>query len=94
MDHVDPDIIFALKKLAADGGAQRVLKRKEKYEKRTERQFETQMQLLVDEVERVVPRTHPLFDLVLIVAVARKIEKSQQEPEFHSFVDEGFPQGW
>jgi hypothetical protein len=94
MNNVDPDILFALKAVAGDGESQRLLGLKAKYEKRTEQQFETQMQLLVDEVERVVPRGHPLFDLVLTIAVARKVERTRQEPEFQSFVDEGFPNGW
>ena len=94
MNNVDPDILFALKTLAADGEAQRVLNLKAKYEKRTEQQFETQMQLLVDEVARVCPRSHPLFDLVLILAVARKVERSQQEPEFIPDFERGFPAGW
>lgn len=92
--NVDPDIIAALKIVAGDGESQRVQKAKERHEKQTEREFETQMELLVDEVARVVPRTHPLFDLVLFLAVARKVERKQQEPEFRSFLDEGFPQGW
>lgn len=94
MNNVDPDILFALKTVAGSGDLQRVLKVKERHEKRLQEHFETQMQLLVDEVERVVPRNSPLFDLVLILAVARKIERSQQEPEFKSFLDAGFPQGW
>jgi hypothetical protein len=94
MNNVDPDILYALKTVAGGGESQRVLNLKAKYEKRTEQQFETQLALLSDEVERVCPRNHPLFELVLILAVARKVERSQQEPEFQSFVDEGFPQGW
>ena len=94
MNNVDPDILFALKAVASDGESQRVLNLKAKYKKRTDQQFETQMELLTDEVERVCPRNHPLFELVLILAVARKVERSQQEPEFQSFVDEGFPNGW
>lgn len=91
---VDPDILYALKTIAADGESQRVLKAKERHEKQTEQEFQTQMQLLDDEVARVVPRSHPLFELVLLLAVARKVERKQQEPEFHSFLDGGFPQGW
>ena len=43
----------------------------------TQRRFETQMELLSEEVERVVPRSHPFFDVVLILAVARKIERAE-----------------
>ncbi len=94
MNHVDPDILHALRVLAADGESQRVLGLKAKYNQRTEDQFETKMQLLSDEVERVVPRTHPLFDLVLTLAVVRKLERSQQEPEYVPEFERGFPAGW
>jgi len=94
MNKVDPDILYALRKLTTDGESQRVLGLKGKYEKRTEQQFETQMQLFVDEVTRVVPRTHPLFELVLILAIARKVERLQQEPEYIPDFEQGFPAGW
>lgn len=94
MNNVDPDILAALKTVAADEDSQRVLNAKARHDKDTQQHFETQMELLSDEVERVVPRSHPLFELVLILAVARKMENKQREPEFRSFVDEGFPQGW
>ena len=92
MKHVDPDIIAALRSIAADGESQRMLAARKRHDEHTLRRFETQMELLSEEVERVVPRTHPLFDLVLILAVARKIEHSQQEPEFHSELE--FPHNW
>lgn len=92
MKHVDPDIIAALKTIAADEDSQRVLGVKARHAKQAAQQFETQMSLLSDEVERVVPRTHPLFELVLVLAVARKIQRTQQEPEFRSPLE--FPNGW
>lgn len=92
MNHVDPDIIAALRSIAADGESQRVLQARKRHDEHAQRRFETQMELLSEEVERVVPRTHPLFDLVLILAVARKVERTQQEPEFHSELE--FPHGW
>ena len=91
-NNVDPDIVFALKTVAADGDSQRVLNAKARHEKHTEQHFETQMELLSDEVERVVPRSHPLFELVLILAVTRKMERKQQDPEFHSALE--FPNDW
>jgi hypothetical protein len=94
MNHVDPDILYALKTLAGDGDSERVRNVKARHEKQDAQRFETQMELLVDEVERVCPRNHPLFELVLILAVARKVERKQQVPEFRSFLDEGFPAGW
>ena len=94
MNRVDSDILFALKTVASDGDAQRLLKMKERHSHQDQKRFETQVELLADEVERVVPRSHPLFDLVLILAVARKVERSQQEPEFIPDFDRGFPAGW
>lgn len=92
MKNVDPDIIAALKTVAADGDSQRVLGVKARHQKQNQQRFETEMQLLSDEVERVVPRTHPLFELVLILAVTRKIERTHKEPEFRSALE--FPNGW
>ncbi len=94
MNNVDPDILFALRTIASGKDAQRLPDVKARYEKRLQQHFETQMQLLVDEVERVVPRNHPLFELVLILAVARKVERKEQEPEFVSDIEAGWPQGW
>jgi hypothetical protein len=95
MNHVDPDIFCALKTVVADD-SQRVLNVKARHQKQAAQRFETQMQLLADEVERVVPRTHPLFDLVLILAVARKIERTeaQKEREYMPDFERGFPAGW
>jgi len=94
MNNVDQDILFALRSVAADADTPRVLQARKRHAKHAEQQFATQMTLLSDEVERVVPRTHPLFDLVLVLAVARKIERTQiqQEPEPDSALE--FPNGW
>lgn len=92
MNKVDPDILAALETVAADADSQRLLKAKARHEKHSQQIFETQMELLSDEVERVVPRSHPLFELVLILAVARKLERKHKEPEFHSALE--FPNGW
>jgi hypothetical protein len=91
-NNVDPDILSALKTIAADADTPRVLQARKRHDAATQRRFETEMELLTDEVERVVPRTHPLFELVLTLAVATKVERTQQEPEFHSALD--FPNGW
>ena len=55
----DPDILAALKTVAADGDSQRVLQAHKRHDEATQRRFETQLELLSDEVEKVVPRTHP-----------------------------------
>jgi hypothetical protein len=92
MNRVDGDILAALKTVAADADSQRLLRVKAKHEKQHQQTFETQMELLSDEVERVVPRGHPLFELVLILAVARKLERRQQQIDMNYFRGEGFPE--
>ena len=92
MNNIDPDILAALKTVAADGDSQRVLQAHKRHDEAAQRSFETQMELLSEEVERVVPRSHPLFQVVLILAVTRKMEDKQQEPEFHSALE--FPNDW
>lgn len=92
MKAVDKDVLATLKTLAADGESQRVLQAHKRHDEHTQRRFETEMELLSEEVETLVPRTHPLFELVLLLAVATKIERKQQTPEFHSALE--FPNGW
>jgi hypothetical protein len=94
MKPVDQDILAALKSIAADADTPRVLPARKRHDAATQRRFETEMELLSDEVEKLVPRQSPLFDLVLVLAVARKIERTQiqQEPEPDSALE--FPNGW
>ena len=92
MNNVDPDILYALKTVAADGESQRVVQARKRHDEHTQRRFETEMALLSDEVEAVIPKDHPLFETVLLLAVARKIENKQQEPEFQSALE--FPNNW
>ena len=99
MNNVDQDILFALRSVAADADTPRVLAARKRHHEHTLQRFQTEMQLLSDEVERVVPRTHPLFDLVLTLAVIRKVERAQaqqeaqREPEFIPDFEKGF-NGW
>ena len=90
---VDPDILAVLNTIVANGESQRVAKTRKKYEQRAERQLETQLELLSDEVEAVIPRTHPLFESVLLLTAIRKIARTQEEPEYKSAL-EVFPNGW
>ena len=53
-----------------------------KHDKQLDEQFETQLELLIDEVERAIPRSHPDFMKVLLLAVMSKVAKQQVEPEF------------
>jgi hypothetical protein len=92
MSNVDPDILYALKIVASGGESERIAGVKERQQTHAQNHFATQMELLSDEVSGVVPRSHPLFDLVLTLAVARKMERKQKEPEFKSYLE--FPNGW
>jgi hypothetical protein len=94
MNSLDPDILAVLKTIADSGELERVATVKAKHQKQLEDKVHTQVELLADEVERVIPRNHPLFMPVLIGTVLRKVLRIQQEPEFKSFLEEGFPQGW
>ena len=94
MQNVDPDIQYALQRIGAGLEAKRVEKAQAKYEDHTAAKIETFFELLADEVSVYVPRTHPAFSVVLCLAVLRKMQRQQREPEFSSFLDEGFPQGW
>jgi hypothetical protein len=90
MNSVDPDIIAALRAVGGDGESARVSQARKRHDEATQRRFETQMELLADEVEELIPRNHPLFESVLLLTVLRKV--TQDEPEFASDLE--FPQGW
>jgi hypothetical protein len=90
MKRTDPDIIAALRSIAAEGESQRVLAARKRHDERTQRRIETEMSLLSDEVEAVIPKDHPLFDTVLLLTVLRKVTKTEPEPQ--SALE--FPNGW
>lgn len=92
MNRVDPDIVASLNSLAAVGEAARLSQVHKRHDAATRRRFETQMELLSDEVAAVVPPNHPLFESVLLLTVIRKMGHTQQEPEFESELE--FPNGW
>jgi hypothetical protein len=92
MNNIDPDILAVLKAMAASGEVARVAKVREKHERQLEERVYTQVELLSDEVERVIPRTHPLFSRVLIGTAIRKAVIAQEEPETPSELE--FPNGW
>jgi hypothetical protein len=89
---VDPDILRVLKAITADGESRRVAKVTAKHEKQAVDRLETQLALLADEVAAVIPRTNPLFNIVLMGAAVQKVLRSQQEPEPPSDLE--FPNGW
>jgi hypothetical protein len=90
MRPTDPDIIAALRSIAADGDSQRVLKARKRHDEHTQRRIETEVSLLSDEVEAVIPKEHPLFDTVLLLTVLRKVTKTESEPPSEL----EFPHGW
>src|SRR5271166_2619239 len=81
MNTLDPDIVAALRSIAADGESHRVSQARKRHDEATQRRFETQMELLSDEVEQLIPRTHPLFESVLLLTVIRKIGHTDPRPQ-------------
>ena len=93
MRTIDPDLLAVLNTIGVNREARRVAKARKKYGEQAERQLETQMELLADEVERVVDRSNPLFESVLLLTAIRKISNTLEEPEDASALDV-FPNGW
>ncbi len=92
MKTVDPDLLAVLNTIGVNREARRVVKARKKYDEQTERQLETMLALLSDEVERVIPRSNPLFESVLLLTAIRKIASRFEEAEDTS-LDE-FPDSW
>jgi hypothetical protein len=89
---IDPDIIAAIRMLAADDTTHQAARQK-RHDHQTTNQIETALSLLSDEVERIIPRSSPLFESVLLLAAINKVAKQQEEPEYKSSLED-FPQGW
>jgi hypothetical protein len=87
MREIDPDILAVLKAIAASGEVVRVAKVNAKHERQALDRMETQLELLSDELERVIPRSHPIFNTVLMGAAIHKVSRTQEEPEFRSFLE-------
>lgn len=92
MRDIDADIRAVLATLAVLPERKRVAKVKAKQRKRAEERLSTQLELLADELEAVIPKSHPLFDAVLMGVAIRKALHTQEEPEYRSCLE--FPQGW
>jgi hypothetical protein len=91
--HLDSDLLSVLKNIAGRGEIQRVAKVHAKHQRQLEERINTQVELLSDEVERVIPRNNPLFMQVLFCTVLHKLARNiqeQPEPEFRSYLE--FPQ--
>jgi hypothetical protein len=93
MKPVDPDLLAVLNTIGVNREARRVEKARKKYDQQTERQLETMVTLLSDEVERVVDRSNPLFESILLLTAIRKIANRFEEPEDASALDV-FPNEW
>lgn len=101
---IDPDILASIKRHDLTGEhqqeVQRLLGVKRRREDQLVNRIETQLELLADELEQVMPRTHPKFQAVLMgafirrVTRAKRLAEAQREAEFDAYLDGGFPQGW
>jgi ketosteroid isomerase-like protein len=89
---LDPDVAWVLANMAATPERRRQKAVRAKHKRQTADRLETQIELLSDEVERVIPKTDPNFVNVVIAAVLRKITRQQEEPEYKSGLE--FPEGW
>jgi serine phosphatase RsbU (regulator of sigma subunit) len=85
---VDKDVLAVLKTMAAPVEEARLAKLKAKHNRLTQRQVETQLELLADVVEQVIPRTHPLFNAVLLETAILKVSQEHEQPEDESFLGE------
>jgi hypothetical protein len=92
MKNIDPDVKAALLTLSVNGDRKRAQSIRARQRKQLDATFETHLELLIDEVERVIPRTHPDFMNVLLLAVVKKA--TRHEPEFKSYLEEGVPEGF
>ena len=89
MNNLDPDVMAVLEAMEKTPERRRQQLVRAKHERQSQNRLETQLELLIDEVERVIPRTHPDFTMVVITAMLRKCAK-QEEPEYKSALEEGF----
>ena len=92
MRTIDPDISAALETVFEARRLKHVGDIRAKHHKQLEEQITTQIQLLSDDIEEVIPKSHPAHLLVLLLAVESKITKAFKEPEFKSDLE--FPNGW
>lgn len=87
MNTIDPDVQRALQILSQARRAKLVGDVRERQGERAQARFETEIELLVDEVEKVCDPKHPAFLLVLMLAVMEKVKRKTAEPEFRSFLE-------
>jgi hypothetical protein len=93
MRTIDPDIAAAVRTVFEARRGKHVGNIRAKHRKQAEERLATQIELLSDEIEEVIPKDHPAFPLILLLAVKSKMSKHCEQPE-EPGLDEGFPQGW
>ena len=87
---LDPDVLAVLQAMEKTPEQRRQRLVRAKHERQSHNRLETQLELLVDEVSRAMPRTHPDFKMVVITAMLRKFAKQHEEPEYKSVLEDGF----
>jgi hypothetical protein len=93
MRTIDPDILAACNAVFEGRRGKHVGNIRAKHRRQLEEQITTQIELLSDEVAEVIPKDHPAFPLILLLAVKSKVSKHFEEAE-EPGLDESFPQGW
>lgn len=92
MRTIDPDIRKAVELVFLARRAKHARSIRVKHELQARDRLETKLQLIADEVEEVLPKDHPAFEMVLALTVMEKLTKHNQEPEYVSCLE--FPEGW
>jgi hypothetical protein len=87
MKDIDPDVLAAMQTIFEARRNGHLGKVQAKHRKQAENRFETQMELLVDEVEKVIDPKHPAFMLVLLLTLNEKLQRHTAEPEFESYLE-------
>jgi hypothetical protein len=91
---IDPDVLAVLQAMDRTPERQRQKAVRSKHAKQSVDRLETLIELLADEVSRVIPKTHPNFVNVLLAAVLRKLSRQHEEPDYQSALEERVPPGF
>ena len=83
----DPDIAAVLNGLSTIKQGVRLAKVKRRQRTRTQERLATQIELLSEELEEVMPRSHPMFESMLLAAMLHKLQRLNAEPEFKSYLE-------
>jgi hypothetical protein len=93
MNNIDPDVLAVLQAMDKTPERRRQKAVRAKHQKQSVDQLETQLELLVDEVSRAMPRSHPHFANVVIAVMLKKLAR-HEEPEYKSALEDGVPPGF